>query len=227
MHVLDHPIWQALNSADQRFNLGDDPVAYFPDDISPFASVPVWDEAHQLALYHQLPDTRANFVIVREAIDWIPQWDIRFTTLLDQMICEQPPPSLTCKATCRALTMEDVPAMLALTAKTKPGPFEARTILLGNYHGVFEGKELAAMAGERLHLDDYTEISAVCTEPAHAGKGYAAYLVAMLAQQIQTAKRIPFLHVKQDNTRAITMYERLGFRRRAEMYFAIFKKSYR
>ena len=80
------------------------------------------------------------------------------------------------------------------------------------------------MAGERLHLTDYTEISAVCTDPDHTGKGYAAFLVSFLADQMLKKGKKPFLHVKHDNQRAINMYQRLGFLHRSDMYFTVFKR---
>lgn len=225
MHPLDNPIWQALHSADNRFRLGTDPVAYFPEDVEPFASLPDWSAPNQQVLHNQLPPERSWFSITAETIRFAPQWSVAIDMLLDQMICTKIPDPLACHASYRPLTMEDVPAMLALTGKTKPGPFLANTIALGNYHGVFVNDTLAAMAGERLHLNDYTEISAVCTDPQHSGKGYAAFLVAKLANMIAGTGKTPFLHVRQDNNRAINMYQQLGFEKRISPYFAIFRRK--
>ncbi|NCT94182.1 MAG: GNAT family N-acetyltransferase [Chitinophagaceae bacterium] len=225
MHPLDNPIWQALHSADKRFRLGADPVAYFPEDVEPFAALPNWSVYNQQVLHDRLPPGRSWFSITAETIQFSPQWTIAVDMLLDQMVCTKIPDPLPSHASCRLLTQEDVPAMLTLTGKTKPGPFLANTIALGNYHGVFVNDALAAMAGERLHLDDYTEISAVCTDPQHSGKGYAAFLVAKLANMIAETGKTPFLHVRQDNTRAIQLYQQLGFEQRISPYFAIFRSK--
>ena len=123
-----------------------------------------------------------------------------------------------------ALGKEHVPQMLSLTKLTNPGPFSERTIEFGNYTGIFNSGELVAMAGQRLHPFNYIEISAVCTHPDHAGKGYGKALVAGQAKQILSAGSIPFLHTRTDNTTAIRLYERLGFTVRSEVMFYVIQK---
>jgi predicted GNAT family acetyltransferase len=125
----------------------------------------------------------------------------------------------------RLLSKKDVSEMLALTALTKPGPFLAETISMGNYYGIFENNQLVAMAGERMHLADYTEISAVCTHPAHTGKGYGTQLLSLLIEDIIQNGKSPFLHVRADNQTAISLYEKLGFEISRDMYFAVIQTS--
>jgi predicted GNAT family acetyltransferase len=102
--------------------------------------------------------------------------------------------------------------MLELVAQTEPGPFLTRTIELGDYLGIRRDGALVAMAGERFRLDDWTEISAVCTRPDHRGLGLASRLVRALTATIQLRSQHAFLHVLSTNTRAIRLYEQLGFR---------------
>jgi ribosomal protein S18 acetylase RimI-like enzyme len=106
----------------------------------------------------------------------------------------------------------DVPDMLELVAKTEPGPFLTRTIELGDYLGVRRDGALIAMAGERFHVDGWTEISAVCTEPDHRGEGLASRLVGALIAGIHRRSERAFLHALSTNTAAIRLYETLGFR---------------
>ena len=115
------------------------------------------------------------------------------------------------------LTDADVPEMLALVERTKPGPFGPRTIELGTYLGIRdrERKDLVAMAGERLHPPGYTEISAVCTDAAHRGRGLASLLVRALVQGIRDRGETPFLHLTRARTRpARASYSELGFETR-------------
>jgi ribosomal protein S18 acetylase RimI-like enzyme len=119
----------------------------------------------------------------------------------------------------------DVPDMMELTALTKPGPFNLRTHELGTYLGIRREGKLVAMAGERLKVPGYTEVSAVCTHPEHAGHGYARILMAELMQRIRSRGETPFLHVREANVRAIELYQRLGFNQRVLLQFAILRKE--
>lgn len=114
--------------------------------------------------------------------------------------------------------------MVALAALTKPGPFNSRTIEFGEYYGIFENGRLASMTGQRLHVENYTEVSAVCTHPDFLGKGYAAALLQHQLQIICGNGQIPFLHVRADNERAIALYERLGFKKNGGMNFYFLKR---
>ena len=75
--------------------------------------------------------------------------------------------------------------MMALVKRTEPGPFLPETYRMGTYLGIRDRGRLIAMAGERLQLGDAVEISAVCTDPDHQGRGLAASLVGELISRIQ------------------------------------------
>ncbi len=107
--------------------------------------------------------------------------------------------------------------MLALATLTRPGPFIARTAELGDFVGVKVDGRLVAMAGERMKPDGMTEVSGVCTDPDHRGRGYAAALMRVVMGRIRARGEIPFLHAYAANTGAIAIYERLGFRFRREL----------
>jgi predicted GNAT family acetyltransferase len=119
----------------------------------------------------------------------------------------------------------DSAEMIELTAMTKPGPFSTRTHELGTYLGIRKDGKLVAMAGERLKVPGHTEVSAVCTHPEHTGKGYAGDLMAEVMKRIRERGETPFLHVRQDNGRAIEVYKRLGFRQRKLGHFAVLRKE--
>lgn len=121
------------------------------------------------------------------------------------------------------LGADSVPEMLDLVAKTRPGPFWPRTHELGTYVGIRDNGTLVAMAGERLRLPGWTEISAVCTAPEARGRGHAVRLIRTLMARIVSRDERPFLHVAEANTRAIALYERLGFQTRKHVTFRGFR----
>jgi predicted GNAT family acetyltransferase len=59
----------------------------------------------------------------------------------------------------------------------------------------------------------------VCTHPDHVGHGYARRLLGWLSNDVLARGRMPFLHVSQDNTRALELYERNGYRLRRTIGF--------
>jgi len=115
--------------------------------------------------------------------------------------------------------------MLALVKLTQPGPFGTRTRELGEYIGVVQNGRLVSMAGERLKFAGYTEVSAVCTHPDFTGKGLSAMLCTEMVRRIRARGDQPMLHVRNSNTRAIALYERLGFRKRRTFNMAVYKAA--
>jgi predicted GNAT family acetyltransferase len=110
--------------------------------------------------------------------------------------------------------------MLDLVAHTQPGPFTRDTRLLGTYLGIRRQGSLVAMAGERMHPEGWTEISAICTDPAVRGQGLASRLTAAVAHGIRERGDAPFLHVAASNVNAVRLYEAIGFVRRREVVFS-------
>ncbi|MGH7020202.1 MAG: GNAT family N-acetyltransferase [Brevundimonas sp.] len=113
----------------------------------------------------------------------------------------------------------DAPAMLALATLTRPGPFRSRTRELGPFVGIKRDGELVAMAGRRLRVDGFTELSGVCTHPDHRGQGYAAALSRLVVGEILATGEAAFLHAFADHDATIAFYRGLGFQTRARMTY--------
>ncbi len=109
------------------------------------------------------------------------------------------------------LGSDDVADMIELVAVAQPGPFRTRTHELGRYLGVRDGGELVAMAGERVRIPGYTEVSAVATRPSHRRRGLAGILIRDVAAGIFEDESAPFLHAAAENEGAIRLYTSLGF----------------
>src|SRR5260370_21230789 len=96
---------------------------------------------------------------------------------------------------------------------------------LGTYLGIRHAGKLVAMAGERMKVPGWTEVSAVCTHPDHTGHGYARMLMAEVMRRIRSRGETPFLHVREDNVRAIELYRRLGFNAPLRLHFAVLRQD--
>lgn len=119
----------------------------------------------------------------------------------------------------------DVDEMLALTALTQPGPFARGTHRLGTYLGIRREGRLVAMAGERMGVPGFREISAVCTHPDWQGRGMARRLVGALAARMRERGEVPFLHVVESNVGAWRLYESLGFQPRTRFFVRVLTRS--
>ncbi|MFP5235809.1 MAG: GNAT family N-acetyltransferase [Acidobacteriota bacterium] len=125
----------------------------------------------------------------------------------------------TTKLDLRKLGAIHAPAMVALAELTEPGPFRLRTLELGTFYGVFEDDRLVSMAGKRMHLPGYVEVSGVCTHPDARGRGYARLLMSLVIDEIERDGDNAFLHVLTENP-AIRIYENLGFSIERTFHFA-------
>ncbi|MGD0180230.1 MAG: GNAT family N-acetyltransferase [Terriglobales bacterium] len=227
MSPLDNPIWQSLITTHAHFAEISNAARKFPHEVSVLAGLfePTTENYNSLAAMMH-PGERVGLFLQDPPNPPAP-WVIDRTCPLLQMLCEK---RSTPAAATRGkrpefirLTKADVPEMLALTKLTNPGPFGARSHELGNYFGIRVAGTLAAMAGERLRLAGYTEVSAVCTHPDHLGHGYASALMGVVMDHICSRSELPILHVLPENTRAIQVYERLGFAKRAMLHLAVLR----
>lgn len=224
-HLLDNAIWNALNSGNERLAKGTVHVKYYPTDVAPFTGLDQTTPENLQTLYEITPNDDTVFSISTvHKIDIPKPWTAVHCVPVYQMVCEHPVPYKSSSEPLITLTDEHIPQMLALTKLTNPGPFRERTIDLGHYQGIFDGDRLVAMAGQRMHPIPYAEISALCTHPDYVGRGYAAQLISSQIDRIRNAGEIPFLHVAQNNDRAIKLYEAMGFVKRAEPFVYFMKK---
>ncbi|CAL9649416.1 hypothetical protein SUDANB15_06555 [Streptomyces sp. enrichment culture] len=225
--VLDDPVGQSLGGPHAHLARRLGGAVTYSTEVATFSAVPVQPEAEDWADLAALlgPGALADMFSCPAAPP--PSWEPVFSLAGRQLIWTggrlpdrrgaEPDSGLV------VLGKDNVSEMLDLVSRTEPGPFWSRTHELGTYLGVRAEGALVAMAGERLRPPGWTEISAVCTAPEARGQGHAARLVCALAARIVARGERPFLHVAETNSRAIALYERLGFRTRRQVTFRGFR----
>lgn len=227
MHPLDNVIWKALTTVQVRLGTTNHSAGKFLREVSILGALAEpTGEAYECLLSILNSGERVGLFFDQDLPAPAP-WKVMSSVPLLQMVYERStfPENGTEQPAFLPLRETDVPPMLALTQLTKPGPFGKRTHEMGEYWGIRHNGDLIAMAGERLRLPGYTEVSAVCTHPDHLGHGHATALITMLVRRICNRREMPFLHVRPENTRAVELYERLGFRERVLLRYVILSKE--
>jgi ribosomal protein S18 acetylase RimI-like enzyme len=206
--VLDQATWASLTGEHARFAERNGRAIRYLPDVSPFGALEdpadprAWADAADLV-------GPGGTIALTGPTEWPEGWTAVFQAEAVQMIGA----SLAARPDPEAVVLgpDDVPEILDLVARTDPGPFLARTVELGRYLGIRRDGALVAMAGERQHPPGWTEISAVCTDAAYRGQGLAGRLVRAVAVGVTERGEIPFLHAVATNSRAVGLYESLGF----------------
>jgi len=206
---LDNPVWHSLTTQHAALAITATGAAKYPPAVAPFAAVGNSPDRAARQLTSLLGDGESVY-LVGVAPEQPPGWLLEPGKPCLQMICRTPPAEVPGPPVTE-MSEGQRDDMLALTALVFPGFFRPRTLEMGRYLGIYDCGRLAAMAGERLRLDGFQEISAVCTHPDYTGRRYAQRLVSLVSRSAFDRGFVPFLHVYHDNPRAIGVYRQLGF----------------
>lgn len=212
-------MWAALSGPQACFAEASGDAARYQPDISPFGAMA--DPADP-AGWRDLATLTDDVLLTGPSLTPGRGWEVAVSLPGVQMIGQSMTGVEDPEAV--ALTETDVPEILDLVERAKPGPFRKRTITLGRYLGIRVDGRLVAMAGERFRLPGWTEISAVATDPDFQGRGLGARLTLAVAARILGRGELPFLHAAADNDRALRLYERLGFEPSHDVVFAQFRR---
>jgi len=211
---LDNPAWSALSGPQAPIAERVGRAARYLPRLSAMAALADDDSAWADAA--RLPGARSLFVVAPPSPP-PPGWIVRYEGVGIQMVAPdlegEPDPGAI------PLGAADVVEMLDLVKRTRPGPFLPGTVEFGGYLGLRHEGALVAMAGERLRLPGWTEISAVCTDPGVRGVGLATRLVRAVTAAIRARGDRALLHVASDNVGAIRLYRSLGFVERRQIAF--------
>jgi ribosomal protein S18 acetylase RimI-like enzyme len=223
MNPFENLAWNALNTAHAHLAVRGAGAARYPRDVVPFAGLE--DASHRnISGLEPLVSGDDDLVYLIGA-EPRPTASLRVGAMLpchqmffpeDGKLAEDAESDLRIERLGGGVAAE----MVELTKIVGLGFMGLRQHLMGDFFGIRDGGKLIAMAGERMALPEFREVSAVCTHPDYLGRGYAGLLTRRVMRGQTAAGKRTFLHVKETNLRAQAVYERLGFvvERRAALW---------
>ncbi|QGP78754.1 GNAT family N-acetyltransferase [Sphingobium sp. CAP-1] len=217
MHPLDHPVWNALTSGWAALAEGDARARRLDPRYGPFGAAADGRADSLAALAGLTPAADELWLVGQDAATPPPGLTVARTATLAQMVAPTLTPGTIDAPDWVELGEADADEMLELALLTRPGPFRPRTHRLGRFVGVREGGRLVAMAGERMRMPGFAEVSGVCTHPDQRGRGLAGALMRVVMRSMLDRGETPFLHAYAAHDRTIALYRTLGFNIRAEL----------
>ena len=224
VHALDRIVWESLRTYHAPLSEGNALARRFVRDVNVFASARDDSKAALAALSELVQPGEQVFVAQVPQIVIPPELTEVKSALGVQMLATRVPDAAP-KADITILTDADAPEMVALARLTEPGPFLERTNRMGRFIGIRVNGRLAAMAGERMRIPGYTELSGVCTHPDLRGRGYARRLSTVVVSDIIARGERAFLHAWKSNHTAIALYEQLGFEVRTDVNISVLTRE--
>lgn len=85
-------------------------------------------------------------------------------------------------------------------------------IKLRRYYGVYENNNLVGIAGARIKLPEVWIIGNVFVHPDYRGRGYGKAVTSAVTEDAVKSGALAYLQVEVNNTIAIGIYEKLGYR---------------
>ena len=213
---LDNPAWHSLNETHERFALSYDNLKCYHPDYCPFGGYENDNRIVEgIEEYAKVID---NFYIIGTKHEFPERLTLKNELVCLQMVLHY---KTDIKIQEEIIRLNDTynRNLVELVNLVQPGYFKSKTMLLGDYYGIFKNGILVAVTGERMKMNQFTELSAIVTHPDHTGKGYAKQLIAHTVSKIIDENKVPYLHVAETNVGAIRLYAKLGFRIRRKMSF--------
>ncbi len=223
LSVLDNMAWHALRGrqADLAEWSPDGRAARYQRKVSPICATSAtgrddWDGLAALA------GPGGHVSLFRDRIDPPPgPWKELFREEITQYVAGDLAEPADIGIT--ELGPADADDMVALAKLTEPGPFSAQTHRTGRYFGLRRQGRLIAMAGERMRVEGWGEVSAVCVHPDGQRQGLGEALTLAAAKAITDRGDRAMLHVRGGNDPAHRLYLRLGFEVRRPIAVGVYR----
>lgn len=224
-HPLDRPIWSSLTTRQAHLAVGDGRALRFDADYALFAAGADGGPEAAEAVGALIPAGGAVGLVEARPVALPPAARVITRAACVQMTLQTLAPSRAADPDWIDLTDADAPEMLALATLTEPGPFFRKTHRLGDFVGVRIDGRLAAMAGERMRPEGFTEVSGVCAHPDFRGRGLASGLMRIVTARILERGETPFLHAYADKPEALALHTAVGFGVRSPITFTVLTRS--
>ena len=196
MHVLDNPVWHALDRAARNGSRARPVAARYVPDVAVFAALPddatpdAWDDAARARRPGRHRRARAR------RTSTVPDgWTVAGHDAVPADVCcptrRGRRPTATGDDATRRSARAPTTCRRCWRSSSARGPGRSRRARSSSAptSASATAARLIAMAGERMHPPGFTEISAVCTDAAHRGRGLASQLVRALVRGIRDAGR--------------------------------------
>lgn len=216
MSLLDHPVWNSLVGGWAALTQGDARARRLDPRYGPFGAMADGGAECQAALAGLIAPRDELWLVGTDALSVPSAVGVVRTAMLAQMVAQEVKGG-GAEPDWAVLGEADAAEMLELALLTKPGPFQPLTYRLGRFIGVREGGKLIAMAGERMRMPGFAEVSGVCTHPDWRGRGLAGALMRIVARAMLDRGEAPFLHAYAAHEATIALYRTIGFELRAEL----------
>ena len=216
-HKLDNPVVHSLHEVHSNKAISYRGVIFYAPVYCAFGgSVNPFLMAEGLSAYAQ---NVSDFFVVGDSPRFEQDLQIEKELICAQMILAQPIPLKLTETILPLQSTLQKQALFELVNLVQPGYFKEKTVDMGRYFGIYRTGQLVAVAGERMKMNNYTEISAIVTHPDYTRKGFAQQLIKHLTDLVFEEGKIPYLHVVATNQTAIQLYKKLGFTHRREISF--------
>lgn len=217
INKLDNPAWYSLSETHNDFAVEYDNIKFYNPDHCPFGGALHNNGTESgIVVYAFLTE---QFFVIGDRPGISDKLKIESELICNQMVLDKRIAIDIVENIIELDTKDQRDDLLKLVNLVQPGYFKNKTADLGSYYGIYKNDQLIAVTGERMKMDDYTELSAIVTHPEHTGKGYAKQLIVHASNKIFDESKIPYLHVADTNFNAIRLYEKLAFVTRKKISF--------
>ena len=181
MEKLDNPVWYSLCETHKSKAIEFEDVKFYDPNYCPFGGFT--DIAIKSTYLDQYAELVSDFYIVGQQPKFNNRLILNKELVCNQMVLDKNI-EIGIDNEIVELHIDHKDDLFNLANLVQPGYFKNKTSELGNYYGIYKDNQLVAVTGERMKMNDFTEVSAIVTHPKYTGQGLAKKLVAYTSNRI-------------------------------------------